>query len=91
MDARNISTQRPSKKLDWNHLAPYEISEVISAWSYRLDLPKDLHMHPVQPISCLSNDSEVPLTGQIEPVPLPVILNGEEEYEAQLIKDSRLL
>jgi hypothetical protein len=26
MDVRNISTQKPSKKLDWKHLGPYEIS-----------------------------------------------------------------
>jgi hypothetical protein len=34
MDARNISTQRPSKKLDWKHLGPYEILVVISPWAY---------------------------------------------------------
>jgi hypothetical protein len=51
MDARNISTQRPNKKLDWKHLEPYEISEVICPWAYRLNLPKDHHIHPVQPIS----------------------------------------
>ena len=30
MDARNIATQRPSKKLDWKRLGPYEIKEVVS-------------------------------------------------------------
>jgi hypothetical protein len=34
MDTRNISMQRPSKKLDWKHIGPYEISEVISPWAY---------------------------------------------------------
>jgi hypothetical protein len=80
MDARNISTQRPSKKLSWKHLGRYKISEVISPWAYRLNLPKDLHIHPVQPISCLSKVSEDPLPGQLRPAPPPVIVDGEEEY-----------
>jgi hypothetical protein len=90
MDARNLSTQRPSKKLDWKHLGPYEISEVISPWAYHLKLPKDLHIHPVQPISCLSKVSEDPLPRQIELPPPPVIVEGEKEYEVERVDDSRL-
>jgi hypothetical protein len=90
MDARNILMQRPSKTLDWKYLGPYEISEVISPWAYRLNLPKDLHIHPVQPISCLSKVSEDALPRQIKPAPPPVIVNGKEEYEVEHIKDSRL-
>jgi hypothetical protein len=90
MDARNITTQRPSKKLDWKCLGPYEVVEVISPWAYRLQLPKDLHIHPVQPISRLSKVSEDSLPGQIESPPPPVIVEGEEEYEVEWVEDSRL-
>jgi hypothetical protein len=34
MDARNISTQRLCKKLDWKHLGPYKGLEVVSSWAY---------------------------------------------------------
>jgi hypothetical protein len=61
IDARNISTKTQSKRLDWKYLGPQEISEVISPWAYPLNLPKDLHIHPVQPISHLNNVSEDPL------------------------------
>jgi hypothetical protein len=61
MDARNISMQRPSNKLNWKHLGLYEVSEDISLWAYRLNIPRDLHIHAVQPISHLSKDSEDPL------------------------------
>ena len=90
MDARNITTQRPSKKLDWKRLGPYEITEVISPWAYRLDLPMDIHIHPVQPISRLNKASSNPLPGQIESAPPPVIVDGEEEYEVERIDYSRL-
>ena len=90
MDARNIVTQRPSKKLDWIRLGPYDITEVISPWAYRLQLPKDLHIDPVQPVSRLSKVAEDPMPGQVE-APLPaVIINGEEEYEVERIEDSRV-
>jgi hypothetical protein len=90
MDARNILTQRPSKKLDWKHLGPYEICKVISPWAYLLNLPKDLHIYPVQPISRLSKVLEDPLPEQLEPAPPPVIVDGEDKYEVEQIEDSRL-
>jgi hypothetical protein len=90
MDARNITTQRPSKKLDWKRLGPYEVIKVISPWAYRLQLPKELHIHPVQPISRLSKAPEDPLPGQIETPPPPVVVDGEEEYEVEQVEDSRL-
>jgi hypothetical protein len=52
-----------------------------------LNLPKDLHIHPVQPISHLSNISKEPLPGKVEPVSTPVIVNTEEEYEVAQIED----
>ena len=90
MDARNIATQRPSKKLDWKRLGPYEIKEVISPWAYHLQLPKDLHIHPVQPVSRLSKVAEDAMPGQIEAPPPAVIVNGEEEYEVERVEDSRV-
>jgi hypothetical protein len=42
----------------------------------------------VQLILHLSKVSEDPLPGQIKPAPPPVIINGEEEYEVEHIKDS---
>jgi hypothetical protein len=55
-----------------------------------LNLPKDLHIHPVQPISGLSKLSDDPLPGQVEPAPPPIIVNGEEEYEEECIENSRI-
>ena len=90
MDAHNIINQQRCRKLDWICIGPCEILEVISPWAYCLKLPKDLYNHPVQPISCLTKSLEDPLPGY-EKLPLPaVIVDGEEEYKVEHIKDSRI-
>jgi glycosylphosphatidylinositol phospholipase D len=45
--------------------------------------------HRVFPVSLLSPATSDPLPGQIEPPPLPVIVQGEEEWKVQEILDSR--
>jgi hypothetical protein len=74
--------------LDWKHLGPYEILVVISPWAYWLNLPKNHHIHPVQPISRLNKVLDDPLPGQLELAPPPVIVQGEEEFEVERMEDS---
>jgi hypothetical protein len=90
LDARNISTTRPSKKLDWKRIGPYEITEVISPWAFRIKLPHQLHIHDVQPISRLEKTAVNPLPLQQNEPPPPVIVEGEEEYEVEKVEDSRV-
>jgi hypothetical protein len=61
LDARNISTTRPSKKLDWKRIGPYEVGEVISPWAIRIKLLHQLHIHDLQPISRLEKTADNPL------------------------------
>ncbi|QRV83345.1 Retrotransposable element Tf2 protein [Ceratobasidium sp. AG-Ba] len=42
---QNITTRRPSKKLDNKKLGPFVISERISSHVYRLELPKTMRTH----------------------------------------------
>jgi hypothetical protein len=44
LDARNFSTIRPSKKLDWKRVGPYQIIEVVSPWAYRLKFPVSTYL-----------------------------------------------
>jgi hypothetical protein len=90
LDARNISTTQPSKKLDWKRIRPYEVVEVISPWAFRIKLPHQLRIHDVQPISRLEKTAENPLPLQQHKPPPPVIVEGEEEYEVERIEDSRV-
>jgi len=88
LDARNLSTTQPSKKLDWKRIEPYEIVKVISPWAVRIKLPHQLRIHDVQPISRLEKAADNPLPLQQHEPPPPVIVEGEEVYEVKRIKDS---
>jgi hypothetical protein len=90
LDARNISTTQPSKKLDWKRIGPYEVTVVVSPWAFRIMLPRQLHIHDVQPISRLEKTADHPLPLQQHEPPPPVIVEGEEEYKVDKIEDSRV-
>ena len=42
LNLKNITTDRPCKKLDWKN-AKYTVLEVISSHSYRLDIPPGIY------------------------------------------------
>ena len=50
-NAQNVTTQRPSHKLDHRHIGPYEIIKVISPYAYKLQFPAFVKHHPVQHVS----------------------------------------
>ena len=89
LDARNIRTLRPQKKLDWKNLGPFPITEVISAFAYRIGLPPSIKIHPVFHVSLLRAAASDPLPGQKQSAPPPVEVDGVEEFEVQEILDSR--
>ena len=89
LDARNIRTGRPSRKLDNPRMGPYRIQAKISAHAYRLDLPRRLGIHKVQPVGLLELASNDPLPGQRIPPPPPVEGPEGPEYLVDEILDSR--
>ena len=67
---------------------PFRISEVISPYAYRLDLPSSMRVHPVFNINRLKPADVEPLPGQ-QPAPPPHLeVEGEREYEVEEILDS---
>ena len=90
LNAKNIKTKRPSKKLDHKRVGPFKISRAISTHAFRLDLPREFRfLHPVFHVSLLEpyHSNTIPLRRQ--PPPLPVEVDGETEYEVSAILDSR--
>ena len=78
----NLSTKRPSKKLDNKKGGPFTIIEKISSHAYRLDLPKTLKVHNVFHINLLSSFTADKDFQRTQTKPLPIITDeGEEEYE----------
>ena len=90
LDARNITTCRPSKKLDHRRLGPYEVIEAVGPNAARLRLPETVRLHPVFHVSLLEHASDDPLPGQQSPPPPAVIVDGQEEWEVERVLDSRL-
>jgi hypothetical protein len=90
LSARNIKTQRPSKKLDVKNLGPFEVLEKVGPTSYRLKLDEGMKIHPVFHSNLLRLDPENPLPGQVIAPPEPIEIDGEPEYEVEKVLDSRI-
>jgi hypothetical protein len=73
-------------------IGPYTILERVGSRAYTLDLSPSIQLHLVFHISLLEPaepDSE-PIPGYIQPpLPAPVIIDNDEEYELEEIVDSR--
>jgi transposase InsO family protein len=85
---KNIRTLRPSKKLDFKFHGPFKITEAIGTQAYRLDLPAHLRIHPVFHVSLL--EPHQPRPGHNAAPPLPLEIDGEEEWEIEAVLDSKL-
>jgi len=90
LEARNIQTNRPSKKLDQKRYGPFTIKEEIGQGAYRLELPEEWAIHNVFNEDLLTRCKKVEFTSQHkDPAPPPNIINEEEEYEVEEIREHR--
>ena len=89
LDARNIKTRRPAKKLDKKFLGPFKIQRILSPTAVKLTLPKkwrihnSFHVSLIEPYRTGSQNTPDPAyilqtVGDVEP----------EEYTIDDIKDS---
>ena len=92
LDASDISTTRPSRKLSHRNLGPFVVERQVSPIAYRLRLPHSMsRLHPVFNVVKLTPAPVDPIPGRrAQPPPPPVIVSGEEEYVVERILDSRL-
>ena len=91
LSTKNIWTERPSRKLEYKQIGPFEIVEKVGFASYRLKLPTTMKIHPVIHSSLLQLDPGNPLPGQIAPPRQPVVVHAEDheknEWEVEEILD----
>jgi hypothetical protein len=91
LNLRNIKTRRPAKKLDWKNAGPYRIIKVVSPYAFKLELPPNMNLHPVQNTSVLMPvSSSEPLPGQVSDPPPPVEVDGDDEFLVEQILDARV-
>jgi hypothetical protein len=75
----NLSTTRPSKKLDYRKLGPFLILEKFSPVTYKIKLPKSVQVHPVFHVSLLEPAYKDFNPKRNVPPPPPIIVNSEVE------------
>ena len=92
LSRRNITTTRPSQKLDYKRLGPFRISEIVgeSKSAFKLELPARMRIHPVFHVSLLTPYHANTIPGRTQPPPPPIIVDGFEEFEVEEILDSRI-
>ena len=74
---KNISSRRPSKKLNYIKLGPFKIKKKITEVNYKLDLLAKIKIHPVQHITMLK-----PVHGEHKPPTYKAdIYRGKEKDE----------
>jgi hypothetical protein len=89
LDARNVRTTHPTRKLNWQRLGPVPVRGQVSTYAYDLEFPAAIRIHRVQPVSLLDPVVEDPLEGQVVHPPPPVEVDGDEEYQVSGVQDSR--
>ena len=92
LDASDIQTTRPSKKLAHKRLGPYAIERAVGSHAYHLHLPPSLKcLHPVFPVVKLTPAPKDPIPGRHPvPPPPPILREGEEHFEVEQVLDSRM-
>jgi len=88
IDGRFWRTQRPSRKLENKHHGPFRVIQAVGTHAYERDLPNMVRKHRVFPVSLLHLAANDIIPGQIPPPALPVVVDGEEEWEVEEILDS---
>jgi hypothetical protein len=86
-----MKTTRPLSKLDYKLLGLYTIIKRVGSRAYKLDLLPNVKTHPVFHISLLepAQPTTKAIGRHIQPSPLPIILDDEEEREVEEVVDSR--
>ena len=91
VSAEHIRTTRPAKKLSEEYLGLYEIIAKPSTHSFTLRLPELMHaIHLVFHISQLEPEIPNQIPNCVQPVPLPIEIDDELEYEITEILDSKI-
>jgi hypothetical protein len=92
LDASDIKTTRPSRKLSHRRLGPFPVERQVSWHAYRLRLPFSMRrLHPVFNVVKLTSAPTNPIAGRcITLPPPPEVIEGEEEYLVAEILDSKM-
>ena len=84
-------TKRPRRKLENHYADKYRVKKIINNHAVELDLPSDLHVHPVFHVNLLETAAtDDPPLGHVQPPGPPIEVDGKTKYEVIAIVDSQL-
>ncbi|ESK81775.1 hypothetical protein Moror_5377, partial [Moniliophthora roreri MCA 2997] len=89
LEAKNLATGYPSKKLAPKREGPFKILEILGPVTYRLDLPHQWKIHPVFHAALLLPYKETEAHGPGFTEPPPDLIEGFEEYEVEAVVGHR--
>jgi len=92
LSRRNITTTRPTRKLDYRQLGPYKILQIVgeSKLAFKLELPPQMKIHPVFHASLLHPHRANTIQGRTQPPPPHIEIDGHDEYIVKEVLDSRI-
>ena len=67
-------------------IGPFKVLKRVGNQAYELELPRTMRMHDVFHVSLLKAYHQ---TGNYQPPPVTILLDGEEEFEVELVLDHR--
>ena len=85
INAKNIRTRRPSKKLNHRYLELFPITKLIGTKAVRVGLSKTMHCHNVFHVSLLEPYRRNTFDGRRKRLPKSMIVDGDEKYEPKKI------
>jgi hypothetical protein len=90
VDAENINTTRPTRKLAERFLGPFPIAGRAGPQSFQISFPKHLRgIHPVFHVSQLEPAYPNTIPNRIQEPPPPDIIDGQTEHEIAAVLDSK--
>jgi len=90
LENKNIQSNRPSRKLDNKRYRPFRISKDIGSGAFQLELLEGWVIHNIFNEDLLTRCVEPKFKGKHEElVPLPMIINKEEEYKVEEVRKHR--
>jgi hypothetical protein len=89
LEGTHLCTTHPTTKLRAKHFGPFKITEVLSAVTYRLDLPPAWKIHNAFHVAVLHPYKETELHGPNFTEAPPDLVEGHEEWEVDNVLASR--
>jgi deoxyuridine 5'-triphosphate nucleotidohydrolase len=90
LNAKNIRTKRPSKKLAPKLYGPFKILKRIGSHAYQLQLQQRWRIHDVFHVSLLEPYRANSLAGRPQERPEPEEIEGQSEWEVETILQSEI-